>query len=259
VLLLPLITCFTLVFFFRKKDQGTPEPLKALWAMAALGASALIGSSIIENIVIPGTWLPNDGQSNPPIIVLLIGCLLVGVVEELAKFIPVALFVRKKPYFNELADGIIYFGIAALVFGALEDFMYGVDQGASVVLLRELTGPFLHVGFTVLGGIAFARYKIIKSHFHAVVIALIIAILLHALFDFGLASGSGWMVFLSLVISIVLNIGIFKRFKNAQELDGIITSRLTVTRQPLPIPVFNQAQTPPPPNSQPNTPATPDK
>lgn len=234
VMLFPLAIILSVLFFIRylqKNDRGTIEPKKALWGVAVLGVAALIGSVILESLLIPSSWLPDltdeSVGTSLPLLQVAFGATLVGIIEELAKFIPVALLVYKKPYFNEIADGVIYFGVAALVFGAVEDFGYGLIYG-NASILRLVTGPFLHVGFGVLAGMALARYKVLRTRLSSVIIALLAAIMLHATYDFALYSNIPLLILLALAISLVLNIGIFKHFRRAQKTDMLLDSSVTL-------------------------------
>jgi RsiW-degrading membrane proteinase PrsW (M82 family) len=145
--------------------------------------------------------------------------MLVGVIEESAKALPLALYIYKKPYFNEITDGVFYFGIVGITFSVIESIFYTLQYGAGVGIGRLILTPFLHTGFSMWFGYTLARYKLHTGGIHLVIIAFVSSMLLHGMYNFGMSSGMpGYFIF-SLIIAIALNIGVFLLYRHAQDED----------------------------------------
>lgn len=220
--LIALVAWF-LVHYFVTNDRGTKEPATALWVAAGFGVLAIILASTFNSFIpeslIPVMSVEPDEQVPPEYPQIIYGMLLVGLIEETVKFLPLALFLRKKPYFNEMTDGVIYFGIVGLVFSVLEDIAYAGSYGGATGIFRIFFGLFLHTGFTIIVGLAFARYILKKKSIWTVLVALLTAIMVHALYNIGVSSQVWILVLVSVTISIFLNVSIFRWYRSAQKLD----------------------------------------
>ena len=115
-----------LVIFLLKSDKGEREPVNALWIAAGMGILAAILAAVIEKWLIPTSNL----EAGASIGVMLPSFIGVGVIEESLKFLPLAIYIYHKKYFNEHTDGIIYFAIAGLGFGLPENILYTIQYGA---------------------------------------------------------------------------------------------------------------------------------
>lgn len=220
-----LILVSTVVYLFIlytvKADRGSKEPTRALFGAAGFGLLAVIIAGFLNELLIPSQALEAIGteQSHTlPFGLLAQSVLTVGLIEEGLKAIPLALFIYRKGYFNELTDGVIYFGIAGLTFGIIEDLTYTAEYGVGVGIFRIIFSPYLHAGFTVLFGIALVQMKLLKKPFLFVVGGFGAAILAHALYDFAVFKG-GFFLLLALALTVLLNTMIFVFFKKAQKID----------------------------------------
>ena len=59
--------------------------------------------------------------------------------------------------FDELMDGIVYGAVASLGFATLENIMYCIDGGLSVVAIRALTAVPAHASFGAIMGYYFRK------------------------------------------------------------------------------------------------------
>ena len=116
-----------LAYYLLEKDKGEREPKTALWAAFGFGALSLIPTFILEIIFVPDDAL--SATTAPSMGVTFYSAAMVGVIEELCKFLPLAFFIYHKRYFNEHTDGIIYFALAGLGFGLPDNFMYTLQYG----------------------------------------------------------------------------------------------------------------------------------
>lgn len=216
------ITVYLFILFIVKADRGSKEPIGALFGAMGFGILAVIAAGTLNEMFVPREvmeQLGSEDAGNVSNATLLKAALIVGVIEESVKAIPLAVFIYKKRYFNELTDGIIYFGIVGLTFGIIEDFSYSLMYGGEVGLLRILFSPYLHAGFCAIFGMYFVQKKLLKKPWTLVLIGYLIAVLAHAIFDFAAFTGGPISVLVLLVITIAVNVSLFVFFKKAKRLD----------------------------------------
>lgn len=235
-LLLFLATSAFLVWFLMKGDRGSREPRSALVGAFGFGVLAVLAAVWAEFLFVPN---PTEAFT---VVGVLIASLGIGVVEEAAKFVPMALFIRNKSYFNEHTDGVIYFAIVGLTFGFLENiaylFIYSSKLGGSDMtgIFRLITLFFFHAAATGIVGYYLAKAKLHKQSLWRPAIALAIVMVIHSLYDFMLfyiAHKSATTPFMSenqqallvvvmvggLIISALLNTFLFLYYWRARQWD----------------------------------------
>lgn len=118
--------------------------------------------------------------------------LIVGPVEEFAKFLVFYWFAVKKDSIREPQDGILQAASVAVAFAAVENFQYGFYFGIDILLIRSLFSFMGHMAYASIWGFAAGiyLYSVKKGDLHAdfspVVYTLIIAAALHGTFNFSL-------------------------------------------------------------------------
>lgn len=190
----------------------------ALWGAFGFGFLGLVIAVLLESVLIPDIFLDDYVH---PLSTLILPALGVGIIEELAKALPISLFLYKKRYFNEHTDGIIYFGLAGLGFGLPENILYTLQFGAGAGVGRLFLTPFFHAATTGLIGYALIRMKLdrdAKWKYGGVILA---AVGLHGLYDFGLSTQEPLLVVLSIMITVALTVGLFLLFAHARSLDQV--------------------------------------
>jgi len=206
ILLLSIIAVARLVLFI-KTDHSKKEPVLMLWMAAGMGAIAVNASSILEYLLIPNDVLfaIQNGVASLPQALYASG--VIGVVEELCKFLPLMFLIHRKHFFNEFTDGVIYYAIAGQTFGLLEDINYTISHGEQAGWARLLVTPFFHMGTTAIIGYFLARHKILKKKsWVSVIVTILIIILAHGMYDFGLFSGIPALTAMSFGITILITI-----------------------------------------------------
>lgn len=204
-----------LAWFLIAHDHGEKEPILALWMAAGFGVAGAVSAGLLEGWFIPaGNILPETPHGT-----LLMTTLAVGVIEEGCKFVPLALVIYRRHYFNEHTDGVIYFALAGLGFGLPENILYALQFGTKTAMVRLLMTPFFHATTTGLVGYFLVKRKLSKRSPFLVVVPLAGVMLLHGLYDFGLTSGSNLYGAGSLLITLGLSIGLFVAFLRANEHD----------------------------------------
>jgi RsiW-degrading membrane proteinase PrsW (M82 family) len=204
-----------LAWYLLANDRGEREPVGALWLAAAFGLAGGIVAAIIES------WLVNTQnlQGGAPLSAVFSAAMAVGIIEELCKFLPLSLLLYKKRYFNEHTDGVIYFALAGLGFGLPENILYTLQYGANAGLGRVLLTPFFHAAMTGMVGYFLIRQKLNHKPAFWVALPLLGAMIIHGIYDFGLASGRALLTVGSVLITLLLSGGLFVLFLRASQLD----------------------------------------
>src|SRR5450631_2543295 len=84
-------------------DRGPKEPKKLLITAGVLGFLATIAAFVLEIFLLPNSLINNPSGLHTP--QLLGDSMLVGVIEEGCKAIPLALILLYGKYFDEVTDG----------------------------------------------------------------------------------------------------------------------------------------------------------
>jgi RsiW-degrading membrane proteinase PrsW (M82 family) len=219
VILAQLGVAILFIRYLLDQNRGAKEPPKIIGLAILLGVIAIVASYFLETWFIDPKLL-TLGPRQLSTAATLHNSLLVGLVEEGTKSLPLAFFIYRRKYFNTITDGIIYFGVSGMIFGLIENIKYALTLGEAAGIGKVITGPYIHAGFAVLIGWTLARHKVLHRSLWLVVAGFIAAIGLHGLYDFGLIYGSGWTILLSLAITLAININIFVLLKSAQKEDG---------------------------------------
>jgi RsiW-degrading membrane proteinase PrsW (M82 family) len=220
MLLYILLTFFVLValglaWFLTGHDRGEKEPIGALWLAAGFGLLGGVAAAFLEGLILPkDILLPGAAHGS-----LLWATFCIGVIEELCKFAPFAIFIYGKRYFNEHTDGVIYFAIVGLGFGLPENILYTVQYGAQTGLGRVLLTPFFHAALTGIIGFWLARNKLAGKQVTSIVPVLLAAIMIHAIYDFGMTAQVSALNAVSVATALLLSAGLFYVFVRATELD----------------------------------------
>jgi len=194
MLVVPALPGLLWLWLFYRTDRYQPEPKRLVAITFGLGALATIPAVCAEMAaaqlypflrhVEHAMLAAQSGRSLTP---LLIGCFLViGPIEELAKFLAVRLYIYRRPEFDEPIDGIIYASAAALGFASLENAFYVLDFRAGGVrwglfFARAVLAVPGHVLFSSMWGYALGRAKFRP---YPVFGMLALAAFLHSLYDF---------------------------------------------------------------------------
>ncbi|MFI5270837.1 MAG: PrsW family intramembrane metalloprotease [Candidatus Saccharimonadales bacterium] len=208
------IAC-SLTWYLLSHDRGPKEPVVALWFAFGIGAAGAVLAYLIETRLIKAGSL-SSGSSFSSLFGIT---MLIALIEESCKFIPLALFLYKKSYFNEHTDGIIYFAIAGLGFGIPENIIYTILGGSQTGLIRLLLTSLFHASTTAVIGYFLAKQKVEKKPLWIVVAAFFAIVIVHGLYDFGLLSGINFLALLSIVITFSLTVALFVLFSRATKLD----------------------------------------
>lgn len=216
--------------YFMRNDRGEPEPRRGIRNAAWFGVLAVLAAGYLNSAFLPRevlVFLEGTGAPQPSFETLLQASLTVGIIEESLKFIPLALYILPKRYFNEVTDGVVYFAIAGMWFGVIESITYTLTYGTEVGLQRIIVAPFLHAGFSALAGMGLAKFKVASRNPLYIVIGFGTAIFLHAAYNFFLFTQIPLLSLAALGIAVAVNLGPFRYFKKARRHD----ERLGISRK----------------------------
>jgi len=185
LLVIAVAPAVALFFFFYMRDRYRREPVGVMLVTFALGAASLVPAAMTSLSL---QRLTGWRSSTPDLLHAFLGAMLiVGFVEEGAKFLVVRFYSYHRPEFDEPYDGIMYSVMAALGFATLENVIYIVSNGAGTGMLRALLAMPSHAFDGVvmgyfLGEAKFARDDRTSNWLSGLGFGL--AVIAHGLYDF---------------------------------------------------------------------------
>lgn len=192
-IILAVIPALVLILYFYLKDNQKKEPAALIWKIFVIGFFSIFPAIIIEMILEPMTLFSSGLQS-----IFARAFIVAALVEEGIKLAVVRAYIYNKPEFDEITDGITYTIAASMGFACFENILYSTGE-LSTVLLRAFTAVPLHaIASGVMGYyIGFSKF----SGTNQIVKGLLLAILIHGLYDFFLFTNSilGYLVLLLLL------------------------------------------------------------
>lgn len=215
ILLAFVCIAVALAWFLISHDHGSKEPIMALWMAFGLGAATALVAYFIENkLLTASSLLPSGPKSG-----LISTSMLVAVIEESCKFIPLAVILYGRRFFNEHTDGVIYFALVGLGFGLPENILYTLQLGSKTGMTRLFLTPMFHAAITAMIGYYLIKQKLDHKSIFTVVLAFTIAILLHGVYDFGLLSENTFYTVVSVTITLGLTGNLFLLYSKATDRD----------------------------------------
>lgn len=207
------------LWFWLKEDTRKPEPTWLIARAFLLGALAVIPTYFLEKAVVHQGF----GLTGPAVFSTVF---IWATIEEVIKYLAVYVGALKSRYFDEPIDAMIYMISGALGFAALENilFMFTTQKGLGDFSFL-LTGNFRFIGATVVHIVAsaiigcfigLAFYAKPARRIMATLSGLVIAIALHALFNYSIISqGEGEVMtsFIVLWLLAILVIYLFEKVK----------------------------------------------
>lgn len=182
-----LVPCFFWGAYHYYKDRKKPEPILMLVLAVVLGyVSAHIG--MFMYILLDAAGINHNpfflAEHNLP--GLFWYCVLViGPVEEFAKFLPFVFILARSRHFDEELDGIIYAAFIALGFALNENRFYLSMLEGGPAVVRSIISPIIHALFASVWGYAYgfsSRFRIHPAM--TITLGLLLAMFLHGIYDF---------------------------------------------------------------------------
>jgi len=186
--------------WIRNTEKYNREKFVPLFLCFMWGATvAIVASVILELILRVSIYVSFENSSRLSLVLILF---IAPFAEELTK--PLALRLKNvKKNLDELEDGLIFGAVAGLGFSATENLLYGygfLSEGLLVFLIlmsiRSVGGCLLHASATALTGYGYGKSIIREKSILRVIPYFIVAIFVHAFYNFlvsfdiiGLVSG----------------------------------------------------------------------
>lgn len=135
-------------------------------------------------------------------LILFSSFFVVGLGEELSKFIAFYIYPFQRSFFNEPFDGIIYAVMISMGFATLENILYANRYGIETTLMRAFTAVPAHAAFAVIVGYYAGLARFTPGRRAVFLLkGLSIAILTHGLYDFFiLQEYIEWLILLAVIV-----------------------------------------------------------
>lgn len=192
---------FAICLFIYLMDKYDREPTGLLIKSFLLGMACVALPLLIQGLAVTMGLRENDGT--------LLGTAafaygVVGVSEELAKFLVLVLFAYPKKAFNEPLDGIVYAVMIGMGFATLENIAYVGKYGFGTGVARMFLSVPAHATFAILMGYYVGMAKFIRDRSSTLLFqGLLIAIFFHGTYDFFLFLGNNIFLMGASVITLI--------------------------------------------------------
>ncbi len=169
------------LFFVYKKDS-MKEPVKILLKCFVGGMFSIILSLLIS---VPVSTL-SAYFVTPEAKAFFTAFMQAAIPEETAKLAVLFWLVWKSKDFDQHYDGIVYAVFVSLGFAMVENIMYVVEGGLGVAVIRAVLSVPGHGFFGVFMGyhIALARFHSGSQRTRQLLLAFLVPVILHGIFDY---------------------------------------------------------------------------
>lgn len=207
------------LWFWLHEDKKKPEPTRLVMKTFIVGGFFIIAAFFLEKLVSRNADLVNqilEAYNNQLSLNILfnVGWPLAvwALIEEFVKYAAAYVAALKNKNFDEPIDAMIYMITAALGFAAVENFLFLLNilhtdnfaLGSFLLTgnLRFLGATLLHTVTSALLGafLSFSFYRSKNSKILSGLLGLIMATILHTLFNFFIIVNEGGGVFRVLVV-----------------------------------------------------------
>ncbi|MBQ3422512.1 MAG: PrsW family intramembrane metalloprotease [Romboutsia sp.] len=202
LLILAIAPVITIVLWMYLKDKYDKEPIHILTKFFAFGVFISILAIYIEE------WFIKMNIFSESMDIFYMSFIVAGLVEEGLKSLILIPNLLKEMNFNEKLDGIIYSVFLSLGFATVENIIYILYEDPTsafeVGVIRSIISVPAHMMFGVIMGYYISKYKFTdcKSKKRNLILAIILPILLHGVFDFILMIQYRWsiIVFIAYIV-----------------------------------------------------------
>ena len=184
------------LWFFVRRDKYRPEPKRVLAITFFWGMASTIPAALIEFVFLDESVLSDSADLGSVVVAMMF---VVGPVEEISKFLAVALVAYRSLYFDEPSDGLVYSAAASLGFASLENLFYILEFGPAVMIGRAPLSTLAHLVFGSIWGYALGRrVHAGSSNFTPIATGIAVGAILHGLFN--VAVHAFWPVAIGLTV-----------------------------------------------------------
>ena len=209
LLALSIAPGIAICLFFYLKDKQEKEPIWLLVLSFLLGMLSTIPALIIQ--MLSGISLESQaGKSYQQIAFFAFA--VVGLSEELSKFVMVRFFSFRNKSFDDPFDGIVYTVMVGMGFATFENIGYVYQHGFATGIMRMFLSVPAHATFAVLMGyfLGLAKFNSGKRSWYMLQ-AIFWPVFFHGTFDFFLFIGNSWMHVCGALSSFFVAIQLSKR------------------------------------------------
>ena len=214
-----IMPAFIWLYFLLKEDARCPEPRHVVIIALVAGMLAVPISLPLEHLALIS--LPR--LSPLPGVPVLVAWALI---EEVVKYALAALLVLWRREVNESVDFVVYMITVALGFAAIENMLFliqplaegNIASGIATQNLRFVGSTLVHVISSALVGFALALSYMMHTRYKIIMVAggLILAIILHSLFNLLIIEGDGSrtaLAFFTVWVGTVVFLALFEILK----------------------------------------------
>ena len=182
--ILPIIASLPgllLAFLVYRLDKYDREPRKYLIICFLLGVLITYPALKLEEL---GASYGLD-QANHFGFLLLFAFIVVGLSEEIVKYLCLLFYPYPKRDFDEPMDGIVYATMIGMGFATLENILYSLRYGFDTTIVRAFTAVPAHGIFAIYMGyfVGLAKFNPEKKN-KLLALGLIVPVFIHGLYDF---------------------------------------------------------------------------
>lgn len=187
---LAVLPVILLMIFIYRKDKYQKEPI---WSLIKAFIAGLLCAPMDIHLIEWFTPFFEDTAFSETIFYL--SFMEAGIPEELCKFVMFIFVIWDDIHFDEYFDGIVYATFIGLGFACLENIDYVTLFGFQTGIVRALLSVPGHFLFGVIMGyfLSLAKFQK-KNRFLHIMLALLLAMLAHGLFD--------WLLMFSAVLGL---------------------------------------------------------
>ena len=202
LLILAIAPVITIVLWIYLKDKYDKEPIHILTKFFTFGVLISVLAIYIEE------WFIKINIFSESMDIFYMSFIVAGLVEEGLKSLILIPNLLKEKNFNEKLDGIIYSVFLSLGFATVENIIYMLYEDPTsafeVGVIRSIISVPAHMMFGVIMGYYISKYKFTDCKYKKgnLILAIILPILLHGVFDFILMIQYRWsiIVFIAYIV-----------------------------------------------------------
>ncbi|MCX6721054.1 MAG: PrsW family intramembrane metalloprotease [Candidatus Staskawiczbacteria bacterium] len=226
-----ILPSLTWLSYYLKKDIH-PEPKRMVLKIFLWGALITLPVFFIQ---VGLTYLLGLANVSPFLTRIIYWFLIIALSEEAFKYLVIRMKVLGSPELDEPLDIMLYMVIAALGFAALENILYlfsPISQMSfndlmyrtlTITFVRFIGATFLHTLCSAVIGYALAiSFCEVKQRYLSFSAGVILATLLHGLYDFSIMQLEGYArIAIPISVIIILAFLIFSGFERLKQLKSV--------------------------------------
>ena len=226
-----ILPSLTWLLYYLRKDLH-PEPKRMILKIFLWGALITLPVFFVQ---IGLRFLLDQININPLVYELIYWFLIIALSEEFFKYLVIRMKVINSPELDEPLDIMLYMVVAALGFAALENVLYLfapmgqmsfnqlIGRTLFVDFVRFIGATFLHTLCSAIVGYSLAiSFCEVKIKYIYPTAGILMATLLHGLYDFSIMTLGGYIKFaIPVVIILTLAFLVLSGFKKLKKMKSI--------------------------------------